>query len=358
MECSNLIEAEIKTGDISKSLYKGSPKKELIIDLQRVLFELGFRKELNWNNYQADGDYGKATANAVSVFAKKNKHQSDGLSVSNSLAKLILQRHDFLPDMYILWSIYKSDLRTKKYVSKGSPMSVTAIQVLLNELGYGKELNFPKYGADGMYGNSTRKALITYAKDNGVKSDGDLLTRPIVNLLIKSINAYYGRYWSDLALKNLPSVNSPLVLFEGSRFRGKSCRADVEFIASLEKINTYAENANVYVYITSSFRTSTNVNGAIVKPATRSNHMAGHGIDMNVIYGNNQWANSKILDKYPSVAEPVKKFINSIIKDPELRWGGKFMIKDVVHIDDHLNNNRDKWDERYQAMQRAVQLGG
>ena len=357
MECSNVIEAELKKGDVSKSLYKGSSYKNSITDLQRVLFELGFRRELKWDNYEADGDYGQATANAVSAFAKKNNYQTDGTSISNSLAKLMLQRHDFLPDMYILWSIYKSDLRTKKYISKGTPMSVTAIQVLLNELGYDKELNFPKYGANGFYGQSTKKAVIKYAKGNGITSDGDLLTRPVVNLLIKNINAFYGKNWSDLALKNLPSSNSPLVYFEGSRFRGKPCRADLQFVPSLEKINTYAEKANVYVYVTSSFRTSSNVNGAIVKPATRSNHMAGHGIDMNVIYGNDQWANSKALNKYPAVAEPVKIFIESIIEDPKLRWGGEFRIKDVVHIDDHLNKNRDKWSERYQAMQQAVQLG-
>ncbi|WP_161991936.1 M15 family metallopeptidase [Flagellimonas algicola] len=125
----------------------------------------------------------------------------------------------------------------------------------------------------------------------------------------------------------------------------------------MEKVNDYAEKADVYVYVTSSFRTSSNVNGAIVTPAKRSNHMAGHGIDMNVIYGNDQWANSKVLNKYPAVPAPVKKFIDSIIADPKLRWGGKFRIKDVVHIDDHLNKDRDKWEERYQAMQRAVQLG-
>ena len=357
MECSNIIEAELKKGDISKALFKGSTDRNVIIDLQRVLFVLGFRIELIWDDYQADGDYGTATANAVAAFAKKNNYNSNGLVVSNELAKLLLQRHDFLPDMYILWSIHQSDLRTKKYISKGTPMSITAIQVLLNELGYSKELNFPKYGADGLYGQSTKNAMIKFANDHGITSNGDLLSRPLVNLLIKKINLYYGKKWSQLAAKNLPNKNSPLVYFEGSRFRGKPCRADVQFIPSLEKINDYAEKANVYVFVTSSFRTSSNVNGAIVKPATRSNHMAGHAIDMNVIYGNNQWATSGELVKYPSVPGPVKTFIDSIIDDPTLRWGGKFRIKDVVHIDDHLNKDRDKWDERYQAMQKAVQLG-
>lgn len=358
MECSNLIEAAVNKGDISSSLFKGSSDKELVTDLQRTLFELGFRKELKWDNYQADGDYGNATKAAVAAFASKNGNASDGSKVSQALAKLILQRHDFLPGMYILQTINTSDLRTRKYISKGTRMSITAVQSLLNEMGYGEQLNFAKYGADGLYGKSTRKAVIKYGKDNGIESDGDLLTRPMVNLMIKDINAFYGARWSDLAKNNMPSKKSPLVLFDGSRFRGKPCRADVQFIPSLEKVNQYATDADVYVFVTSSFRTTTNVNGAIVKPATFSNHLAGHGIDMNLAYGNGQFANSKVLKKYPDVPAPVKKFLKSIIDDPDLRWGGKFRTTDPVHIDDGLNvKNRAKWEERYKAMQRAVQLG-
>ena len=361
MECSNLIEGALKKGDISKSLYKGSPDKELITDLQRTLFELGFRRELKWDNYQADGDYGKATTTAVATFARKNNYPSDGISVSNALAKLILQRHDFLPDMYILWSIHGSDLRTKKYISKGSRISITAIQVLLNTLGYGQQLNFAKFGADGYYGKSTRKAVISYAKDNGILSDGDLLTRPLINIMLKDINAYYGRNWSDLAKNNLPGGKSPLVLFDGSRFRGKPCRADILFLPMLEKINAYAEQADVYVFVTSSFRTTTNVRGAIVKPAKSSNHLAGHAIDMNVDYDNGKRAHSVILKKYPSVPEPVRRFLKFIIDDPDLRWGGQWRTPDSVHIDDHLNKDKaiptSKWYKRYRAMQQAVQLG-
>ena len=357
MECSNIIEAALKQGNISTSLSKGSQKKEIIKDLQRVLFELGFKTALKMSSYGADGIYGNATVAAVRAFAKKNDHASNGISVSNTLAKLIVQRHDFLPEMYILWSIYTSDLRTRYYISKGTLVSVTAIQVLLNELGYGATLNFPKYGADGFYGNSTRKAVIAFARDHNIISDGDLLTRPLVNLLVKKINLFYGKHWSDLAFQNLPSSTSPLILYAGSRFKGKPCRADVQFRHSLETINSYAKAANVFVYITSSFRTSSNVSGAIVTPATRSNHMAGHGIDMNVIYDNNQWANSTKLRKYPNVPHPVKLFIKAIIDDPTLRWGGTFRVKDVVHIDDGLNRDRAQWDKRYKAMQKAVQLG-
>ncbi|CAN5633682.1 hypothetical protein BH10BAC3_BH10BAC3_12680 [soil metagenome] len=356
MERSKLA-AALNAGDISNSLFRGSTNKELVTDLQRVLFELGFKRELKFDNFEADGDYGPATVNAVAAFALKNNLNSDGTSVTNSLVKMMLQRHDFLPEMYILWSIHSSDLRTKKYISKGTRMSVTAIQLLLNERGYSKQLNFAKFGADGDYGKSTRNAVIAYARDNSIDSDGDLLTRPLIDLMLKDINVFYGSSWSELALNNLPNNESPLVLFEASRFRGQPCRADVQFVAALKKINAYAEEANVFVFVTSSFRTSSNVGGAIVKPATRSNHMAGHAIDMNVIYENGKSANSKELGKYPAVAEPVRRFIKSIIDDPGLRWGGNFQDKDTVHIDDNLNQDMASWDKRYQAMQKAVQLG-
>lgn len=353
---TTLIEDALKQGNIKRELFQGSNNKDLITELQRVLFELGFRKELKWDNFNADGDYGNATKTAIAAFASKNKHASDGSNVTDDLAELILQRHDFLPSMYLLWQIHNSDLRTKKFISKGTPVSITAIQLLLNELGYGAQLNFTALGADGDFGPGTRAAMIAYARDRGIQSDGDWLSRPLINQLIKDIDAFYGSGWKALAENHLPGGNSPLVIYQGSRFRGKPCQADVEFLPMLKKINTFATQANVHIFVTSAFRTSTNVQGAIVTPAKKSNHLAGHAIDMNVMHGNGQLANSSILRQYPNVPEPVRLFIKAVIDDPKLRWGQSF--NDPVHIDDHLNKDLSKWEKRYQAMQQAVQLGG
>lgn len=358
MECSNLMEAALKQGNISGSLFKGSQNKELVTDLQRVLFELGFREELKWDNFQADGDYGNATAAAVAAFALKNGKSSNGHKVTKTLAEIILQRHDFLPGMYILWKIHTSDLRSKLRFSKGTAMSISSIQVFLNEMEYGAQLKFARFGADGLYGQNTRNAIIAYANDRNIESDGDLVTRPLANSILKDISSYYGAHWSDQAKNNLPNENSPLILYEGSQFRGKPCRADVQFKPMLDKINDYAVQANVFIHVTSSFRTTTNVNGAIVPPATFSNHLAGHGIDMNLVYDNGKFANSSVMRKYPNVPEPVRLFLKSIIDDPALRWGGTFNTIDPVHIDDGLNKkDRPLWKKRYEAMQLAVQLG-
>lgn len=128
-----------------------------------------------------------------------------------------------------------SNLRTKKYISKGTRMSVSAIQLMLLERGYGELLHFQEFGADGSFGSNTRNAMIAYAKDNGIDSDGDLLPRPLMDLMLRDINAFYGNTWSDLAINNLPSENSPLVLFEASRFMGKPCQADEQFVPMLKK---------------------------------------------------------------------------------------------------------------------------
>ncbi len=64
---SNLLEAALKQGDISKSLFQGAANKDLITELQRLLFELGFKSELQFDNYQADGNYNAATVNAISA---------------------------------------------------------------------------------------------------------------------------------------------------------------------------------------------------------------------------------------------------------------------------------------------------
>lgn len=357
MQCSTILEKYLKKGNLSESLFMKVRNKKLVADLQRVLFELGFKKKLKWDKYQADGKYGKATQASLIAFAKKNDLETDGRSVSDELAKVLLERHDFLPGMYILWAISKSDLRKRKYISKGTRMSIVSIQLLLNDLGYGKHMKFDRYGADGLYGKFTRKAMIAFAKDNDCECDGDHLTRPVVDLLLEKIDVYYGPSWKDLANNSLPSKDSPLVFFQGSRFIGKPCRADKRFVPLLKRINKYAEEADVDIVVTSSFRTTTNVAGAIVRPARYSNHLIGHGIDMNLAYGNGKHANSKELTKYPNVAKPVAKFLKSIIDDEDLRWGGTFRNKDSVHIDDHYNKDKKKWKKRYKLMQEAAQLG-
>lgn len=131
--------------------------------------------------------------------------------------------------------------------------------------------------------------------------------------------------------------------------------ADADFIPLLQKVNQYAIDADVMLYVTSSFRKTAKVKGAIVTPAEKSNHMIGHAIDMNVDYGKgySSRCNSaclKATNKNRPVA--VTNFIKKIQEDEDLRWGGDFNTADPVHIDDGLNvKNAAKWEGKYQITQ-------
>lgn len=175
----------------------------------------------------------------------------------------------------------------------------------------------------------------------------------------------YGNRALQRALQRAPQTEEAeaqkscaLTSYSGSNLVGKKVTADTQFTGSLDTINSHAAAHDVNLHVTSSFRTSSNVKGAIVTPAKKSNHMAGHAIDMNVVYGEkkNKWCNSKCLGgKLPA---GVKGFIKAIQDDSSLRWGGDFGDKDPVHIDDGLNvNNAAGWEERYKATQQARKSG-
>jgi hypothetical protein len=154
-----------------------------------------------------------------------------------------------------------------------------------------------------------------------------------------------------------PDATCALTTYTGSNLVGETVTADAEFVDSLDKINKHASDNNVDLYVTSSFRTSTDVPGAIVTPAKMSNHLAGHAIDMNVKYGDkkNKLCNSTCLGGTLPVG--VAEFIKAIQDDAELRWGGDFADKDPVHIDDNLNADTEAWKKRKEATQAARKSG-
>ena len=132
--------------------------------------------------------------------------------------------------------------------------------------------------------------------------------------------------------------------------------ADVDFVAALNRMNEYARSAEVKLLITQSVRRSdANVDGAIVPPAEKSNHLAGHAIDFNVLYGPNysNLCNSTCLGSI-SLPKPVKKFFDSIAADPTLRWGKTFTKVDPVHVDDHLNKSDAEWSAKFQKVQQNI----
>lgn len=154
-----------------------------------------------------------------------------------------------------------------------------------------------------------------------------------------------------------PSSTCSIEVYHNSRFQGgREISADRDFFPHLDRINAFAEETDVFIHITSSAREpDRDVRGAIVPPASRSNHMVGHAIDMNIKTATGFY-NSKALakSKFNSLPANVKRFIGLIRADDVLRWGGDFSKEDPVHIDDMLNRRHpDIWDAKLASRSHA-----
>ena len=137
--------------------------------------------------------------------------------------------------------------------------------------------------------------------------------------------------------------------YANTQFIGKEIRADADFRPGLDRINQFALDCGVEVFVTSSTREpGRTVQGAIVKPATKSNHMVGHAIDMNLKSSSGFFNSTKLgRANFNRLPDEIKEFIGKIRADGVLRWGGDFRNEDPVHIDDGLNRrNSARWDAK------------
>lgn len=135
-----------------------------------------------------------------------------------------------------------------------------------------------------------------------------------------------------------------------------------EFTDTLETIEGYAEEQDLTVVVTGSFREEgheIDEGDQVVPPADTSNHLAGHAIDVNLRTADGGFYNGEDLhpDNLSEASGEVRSFIENVREDDDLRWGGDFDNADPVHIDDHLNADESAWEERYEEAQQAFEEG-
>lgn len=148
---------------------------------------------------------------------------------------------------------------------------------------------------------------------------------------------------------------------------GKPCMIHDEFIGSMQLFCRYLELSGCKALITSSYRETTVVGGAIVKPATRGNHLIGCAIDCNIYDKSNKLWNSTALNVFspehkdynPKITGEVLMLINLVRRSNSLRWGGDFHPDrkgntDPVHFDNAINiTSPKKWDEIYKQLNQT-----
>lgn len=168
-------------------------------------------------------------------------------------------------------------------------------------------------------------------------------------ILISGYFYFYNQFWTHLD----PATFKNLSEYSGSRIRGHRGRQILvhrEFSKIMNQLNHYAVKNNLHILITHSIRPpDTTVYDAIVAPAVKSNHLAGHAVDFNMVYGGKVFESGDILDgKFQKLPDSVKGFVFDIQADPDIRWGGDFETADPVHLDDGLNiNDPEKWKRHY-----------
>jgi len=221
MSYKSTIQKLIKDKIVESVLKRKSNVKNAVRSLQNILHELGFDEELKWKKYGADGDYGSGTTKAVKAFADRNKLPGNGESVTPLIAKKLLARYELLDDLQHLYNAVKEN-KIEKFYYRNSPHSVAVgvLQSLLNELGFGKELNWKKYGADGDYGSGTTKAVKAFTHQQGIPGDGKKLTKALAEIIIKKLEVFYGKDWAkDSPPKEIKSGLSIRKSVENGRTR-------------------------------------------------------------------------------------------------------------------------------------------
>lgn len=170
--------------------------------------------------------------------------------------------------------------------------------------------------------------------------------------------------WTVLAASIVGSASAScdsgvIVTYSHPAYVGAPLIASIGFVPALNELGRIAQDAGVRVHVTHSFRAEgTDLSGAIVPPAGRSNHLVGHAIDMNVVGPDGALCNSRCLGGYPSVPRAVRRFIDAVRDHPLLRWGGDFSPPDFVHVDDGFNlREPERWRALYPAAQRAFADG-
>lgn len=203
------LQTLIDEDTVVETLHKNSSAHHAIVALQTLMHWLGFDQQLEWDTYGADGDYGEATVAAVAEFARRNGNTAKGARVTAVLAEKILARYDSLEELkQLAGDVAKKRVEREYRLGGGDRVRIASMQTLLNDLGFGQQLNWAKWGADGDFGRSTRAAIVAFARSEELDGDGTMLTFPLAQRIVAKLGPTYGNNWHDLGHAAAPAPGS------------------------------------------------------------------------------------------------------------------------------------------------------
>lgn len=125
------------------------------------------------------------------------------------------------------------------------------------------------------------------------------------------------------------------------------------FLEDLESIDEAAKAASIKLRINQAFRVAgVPVGGAVVKPATKSQHLIGNAIDWNIENDGKVILAAKTV--YSQLPENVQGFLDAV-KKAGLRWGGDWSTRDPIHFDAYIDPGGDDFSMLFFFNQRSIQ---
>jgi D-alanyl-D-alanine carboxypeptidase len=150
---------------------------------------------------------------------------------------------------------------------------------------------------------------------------------------------------------SLPGGGCALQIYTASQFQGSRCLVTAAFSVLLDIMNMAAQRWRVKLHVLDSARAAPANEPKV--PTQKSNHMAGHAIDVDIVLADGKVCNAACLGQLSSAPSAVRLFIEEVRGKNGIRWGGDWEQKDPVHFDDGLNTNAATWQAAFERVQSA-----
>jgi len=198
-----------------------------------------------------------------------------------------------------------------------------------------KQIAIPKLIVSGRLDPVTASHLQTWIK-NKLSATGDLVRVDTTKLS----NISLGHGFKHIAKPRVKKTD--LVI-------------STEALGMVKLMNETAAKLGLSIMINQAFRlNNVKVSGAVVPPATKSQHLIGHAIDCNIVDGDT-WNNSRDFKKHRQTAD-AEKFI-ARMKKASHRWGGDFGRVDTPHFDKQLDASSFSYDAKFYLNQKQIVSG-
>lgn len=240
-------------------------------------------------------------------------------------------------------------------------------------------------GVDGDFGNGTREALrrfqwyVAHVRHRlCVPAGGGVADGVFEDYARNMAVTLTGRCDAQTAAELIAwgsggaRVTTPLVRVPMSRFahiarsetfttlpypdaKGDEVLVNAGFAVGLDSLDRAAAGAGVRLHLNQTYRRQdVPPTGAVVPPATRSQHLIGQAVDLNVIDGATVVTSAMFLR---NTATQSALAVVRAARNAGLRWGGDFTQKDPVHFDLRIAADHEDYAMNFFFCQHCFALG-